>query len=212
MPQWELREMRLDELRPADYNPRVALRPGDAEYEKLKRSVHELGIVDPLVWNKQTGTLVGGHQQLTVLRDLGYEVVPCWVVNLSPEKERQANLALNKISGRWDEDKLRAVLDGLSPDEVAVAGFDARDLRALYDDGAADVREDEFDVNASLASREEPRTKRGDVVADPFGGSGSTLIASEQLGRTCYTMELDPRYCDVICDRWEKLTGGCTLG
>lgn len=50
-------------------------------------------------------------------------------------------------------------------------------------------------------------TKPGEVVLDPFGGSGSTLIACEQLGRVCHTMELDPRYCDVIIDRWEQFTG-----
>ena len=50
-------------------------------------------------------------------------------------------------------------------------------------------------------------TRPGESVLDPFGGSGSTLIACEQLGRVCYTIELDPRYCDVIIDRWEKLTG-----
>ena len=50
-------------------------------------------------------------------------------------------------------------------------------------------------------------TRPGESVLDPFGGSGSVLIACEQLGRVCYTMELDPRYCDVIIDRWEKLTG-----
>ena len=44
-------------------------------------------------------------------------------------------------------------------------------------------------------------------VFDPFGGSGSTLIACEQLDRTCYMMELDPKYCDVIIKRWETLTG-----
>lgn len=50
-------------------------------------------------------------------------------------------------------------------------------------------------------------TKPGEAVLDPFGGSGSTLIACEQLGRKCYTMELDPRYVDVIIERWETLTG-----
>jgi DNA modification methylase len=49
--------------------------------------------------------------------------------------------------------------------------------------------------------------KRGDVALDPFGGSGSTLIAGEQLGRACRLLELDPRYCDVVVNRWEKLTG-----
>lgn len=46
-----------------------------------------------------------------------------------------------------------------------------------------------------------------EVVLDPFGGSGSTLLTCEQIGRTCYTMELDPRYCDVIVARWERYTG-----
>ena len=50
-------------------------------------------------------------------------------------------------------------------------------------------------------------TNKCDVVVDPFGGSGTTLIACEQLGRKCFCMELDPRYCDVIINRWESLTG-----
>lgn len=51
-------------------------------------------------------------------------------------------------------------------------------------------------------------SKEGDIVADIFGGSGSTMIACEQLGRKCRMMELDPHYCTVIIARWEKLTGG----
>lgn len=47
----------------------------------------------------------------------------------------------------------------------------------------------------------------GESILDVFGGSGSTLIAAEQLNRRCYMMELDPHYCDVIISRWEKLTG-----
>lgn len=50
-------------------------------------------------------------------------------------------------------------------------------------------------------------SRRGELVLDPFGGSGSTLIAAEQLGRICYTIELDPHYCDAIIDRWQKQTG-----
>lgn len=50
-------------------------------------------------------------------------------------------------------------------------------------------------------------TKEGDLVLDPFGGSGSTLLACEKLNRVCYTMELDPQYCDVIIQRWEDMTG-----
>ena len=50
-------------------------------------------------------------------------------------------------------------------------------------------------------------TKTGDIVLDVFGGSGTTIIACEQLGRCARLMELDPHYCDVILARWEKMTG-----
>lgn len=50
-------------------------------------------------------------------------------------------------------------------------------------------------------------TKKGDIVLDAFGGSGTTLVASEQLGRKCRIIEMDPHYCDVIIARWEKMTG-----
>lgn len=48
---------------------------------------------------------------------------------------------------------------------------------------------------------------RGDVVLDPYAGTGTTMVAAEALGRICYSIELDPGYCDVIVDRWERLTG-----
>jgi DNA modification methylase len=53
----------------------------------------------------------------------------------------------------------------------------------------------------------ENTTNENDIILDVFGGSGSTLIACELLDRTCYMMELDPKYCDVIIKRWETLTG-----
>ena len=59
-----------------------------------------------------------------------------------------------------------------------------------------------------LAARAmEYSTKRGERVLDLFGGSGSTLIAAEQMGRAALLMEIDPAYCDVILTRWENLTG-----
>lgn len=60
---------------------------------------------------------------------------------------------------------------------------------------------------ALVAKAMENSSRAGDTVLDLFGGSGTTLIAAEQLGRTCHMMELDPKYCDVIIERWENLTG-----
>lgn len=50
-------------------------------------------------------------------------------------------------------------------------------------------------------------SKNGDIVLDSFGGSGTSIMACEQVGRMCYMMELDPHYCDVIISRWELMTG-----
>lgn len=87
------------ELLPADYNPRKDLRPGDPEYEKLKRSIEQFGYVEPVIWNTTTGRVVGGHQRLKVLQDMGMTEVDCVVVELDEEHEKALNVALNKISG-----------------------------------------------------------------------------------------------------------------
>jgi ParB-like chromosome segregation protein Spo0J len=97
---------RTADLIPADYNPRKDLKPGDVEYEKLKRSIEQFGYVEPVIWNKTTGFVVGGHQRLKVLLDMGITEVECVVVEMDAEKEKALNIALNKISGEWDKDKL----------------------------------------------------------------------------------------------------------
>lgn len=99
----EIEKKRVEELKAAEYNPRKDLKPGDAEYEKLKRSIKEFGYVEPIIWNKRTGVVVGGHQRLKVMKDLGYEEVDCVVVDLDEKQEKALNVALNKISGAWDE-------------------------------------------------------------------------------------------------------------
>ena len=55
-------------------------------------------------------------------------------------------------------------------------------------------------------------TKKDDLILDPFCGSGTTVIAAEQLGRICYAVEVDPRYCDVTVKRWEELKGRGAYG
>ena len=103
----------VKELLPADYNPRKDLKPGDPEYEKLKRSIEQFGYVEPVIWNKATGRVVGGHQRLKVLIDMGISEVECVVVELDEEKEKALNIALNKISGDWDKDKLALLIADL---------------------------------------------------------------------------------------------------
>ena len=95
----QIEKKKVDDLKAAAYNPRKDLQPGDAEYEKLKRSILEFGYVEPVIWNKRTGIVVGGHQRLKVMKDLGYTEVDCVIVDLDESKEKALNIALNKISG-----------------------------------------------------------------------------------------------------------------
>lgn len=147
MAEYELRVMPVEKVRPADYNPRVALRPGDPDYEKLKASVGDLGLIDPLVWNETTGNLVGGHQRLQVCIDSGYTEVPVFVVHLSEEKEKQANLALNRIHGEWDEKKLQELLRSFSPEILKLSGFEPSDVKPYKPD---QVEKNDSDEDAGM--------------------------------------------------------------
>jgi len=152
------------ELLPAGYNPRKDLKPGDPEYEKLKRSISEFGYVEPVIWNKRTGNVVGGHQRLKVLLDTGITDIDCVVVDMDAEKEKALNVALNKISGDWDNEKLALVISDLqgADFDVSLTGFDPAEIDALFRDTLEDgVKEDDFDVAAEL---EKPCiSKLGDV-------------------------------------------------
>ena len=122
-----IQKLSVDNLVPADYNPRKDLKPGDPEYEKLKRSLSEFGYVEPVIWNKTTGHVVGGHQRLKVLIDTGVTEAECVVVEMGEEKEKALNVALNKISGEWDKDKLSLLIADLqgADFDVSLTGFDA---------------------------------------------------------------------------------------
>ena len=360
-----LEKRKLSELKPAEYSPRKALKPGDPEYEKLAASIEKHGYIDPIIINED-GTIIGGHQRRTVMLDLGYEEAEVIIVNL-PDKndEIAANIALNQISGEFEKDALMGLLiqlEGAGYDTMA-AGFNTQDLSALFaevdltqeaDDDHYDIEkaeqqaeerepvtqpgdiwqmgehrlmcgdasdasdvgilmagceadliltdppynvdyeakdkaleysykrnttrtnneitndrmeegaghyfiddrsqdtvfiEDDIDFKAmkkddlvayieqirealmartSVQFEKKPArsdvhptmkpvslvgrfmansSRRGELVADFFGGSGTTLIAAEQLGRVAYLMEISPKYCDIIINRWEEYTG-----
>ena len=152
------------DLLPADYNPRKDLKPGDLEYEKLKRSIEQFGYVEPVIWNKTTGRVVGGHQRLKVLIDMGHTEVDCVIVELSEEKEKALNVALNKISGDWDKDKLALLISDLQGTDfdVSLTGFDPAEIDDLFKDTLKEgIKDDDFDVDAEL---EKPSfSKSGDV-------------------------------------------------
>lgn len=160
----QIEKLKTELLIPADYNPRKDLKPGDPEYEKLKRSIEQFGYVEPVIWNKTTSHVVGGHQRLKVLLDMGITEVECVVIEMNEEKEKALNIALNKISGDWDKDKLMLLIADLqgADFDVSLTGFDPAELDALFKDSLKDgIHEDDFDVDAEL--QKPALTKQGDV-------------------------------------------------
>ncbi|MEG1894626.1 MAG: ParB N-terminal domain-containing protein [Oscillospiraceae bacterium] len=128
----EVRKMKISELTPAEYNPRQDLQPGDLEYEKIARSIDEFGYIEPVIWNKTTGNVVGGHQRLKVLINKGYTEVDVTVIDIPEKEEKILNVALNKIQGRWDIESLSTLLTELQElGGFEVTGFEDWELEAL---------------------------------------------------------------------------------
>lgn len=157
-----IQRIKTNILNPAGYNPRKDLKPGDVEYEKLKRSIEEFGYVEPVIWNKSTGNVVGGHQRLKILHQMGFEEVDCVMVDLDEQKEKALNIALNKISGEWDNEKLALLISDLNDSafDISLTGFDTAEIDELFKDKINDkIREDGFDEPLP----ENPVTKQGDI-------------------------------------------------
>ena len=166
-----IRHVPVDRIRPAPYNPRVM---SAAEFGKLRRSIEAFGMVEPIVVRRADHTIIGGHQRLEAARALGMTSVPVIYVDVTPEEAKVLNLALNRISGEWDLEKLGRALDEIRelPDlDEALTGFDPPELdeilAGLDSEKDADERE-RFDLAAELARKARGASKRvqaGDLWA-----------------------------------------------
>ena len=149
----EWRTIPVGDLRPAAYNPRKKLKAGDKEYEKIKNSIQEFGYVEPIIVNYNM-TVIGGHQRLTVLKDLGYTEVECVVLHIEDEhKVKALNVALNKITGAWNEQLLADLLVDLQSADfnTDLTGFEPAEIDQLFSKvHNKKITEDDFDVDAQL--------------------------------------------------------------
>ena len=162
-PTMEIREIQLSELHPASYNPRKKLKKGDKEYEKIKQSLLKFGYVDPIIVNKDL-TVIGGHQRLTVLKDLDYETAKCVIVDLFKEDEKALNIALNKITGQWDDQLLADLLLDLQESDfnLDLTGFEPPEIDDILSNvHDKDLSDDDFDVEEEL--KKPTFSKRGDI-------------------------------------------------
>jgi len=159
-----IRKVPVTDINPAEYNPRKDLKPGDPAYEKLKRSMTEFGYVEPIIWNEETGNIVGGHQRFKVLVAEGHTEVECVIVKMNPEREKALNVALNKVTGDWEFEALADLIKDLEAQDfdVTLTGFDAAEIEDLFSQvHDKDATDDDYDVNKAL--EEAAFVKPGDV-------------------------------------------------
>ena len=160
----KMERLPIDRLKPAKYNPRKNLQPGDAAYEKIRRSLRDFGYVDPIVWNEVTGNIVGGHQRYKVLVNEGVREVDCVVVHIEdPQAEKALNIALNKATGDWEPTALADLLQDLqlSGYDVTATGFDIAEVDDLFSKvHDKEVKDDDCDANPETVV---PFVRRGDV-------------------------------------------------
>ncbi len=143
----------ISELKPAPYNPREISRH---DLEALKRSIAEFGFVDPVVVNKDN-SIIGGHQRVEAAKALGIEKVPVVYIDVSEEQGKILNLALNRISGEWDKEKLKNLLSELSSLslDIGLTGFTSEEVSTLLDF----TKEDNYEPPKDLPTK----TSSGDV-------------------------------------------------
>ena len=155
-----IQKLPISLLKPAKYNPRKNLKPGDPAYEKIKRSLNDFGYVDPIIWNEVTGNIVGGHQRYKVLKAEGAQELTCVVVHIeNPDDEKALNVVLNKATGEWEPVALADLLSELQLNgyDLDSTGFDAAEVDDLFSNvHNKDVDDDDFDVDAELEKTDPP--------------------------------------------------------
>jgi len=150
----KIKDVELSKLKPAKYNPRQITKK---QVKDLKASIEKFGIIDPLIINSDF-TIVGGHQRFAILNEASKRVdweyppkVPCVVLDLSKEDERELNIRLNKNTGDWDFDLLSNHFD---IQELKEWGFKEIELGLNIDK----IEEDKEDI-ATITIREDDLVK-----------------------------------------------------
>jgi DNA modification methylase len=168
-PTISVEQVPIDELLPDPANPR---RISDEELDALERSIRQFGFVQPVLARREDRTVIGGHQRLLAARRLGLTSVPVIWLDLSTEQARLLGLALNKISGSWDDALLARLLAdlGATPDlDLSLSGFGEDEIKDML--RSLETREkrehvESFDLDEALEeARRAPRAKPGDLWA-----------------------------------------------
>ena len=172
----DFEDIKLTDIVPAEYNPR---RISESEFEKLKSSISEFGLVDPIIINLNNNKIIGGHQRYDVLMnehinnndkydslkliklgDIGWVFSEDSLTVKDDAHEKALNIALNKISGSWDDEKLQELFVDLELHDfdVSLTGFNEVELKQLTFDNELEFFEENFDLTESDMAEDEQET------------------------------------------------------
>lgn len=179
----EIKKMRVEDIQESEFNPRIRLEKDSSEYKQIEESIREYGFVEPLVVNECNLRLIGGHQRLQVLKDMGIPEVECVIINEPNEdREKVLCLALNKISGEWDMEKLAALLG----DE------DISDLPTGFLEGEVDLEKYLSKTPENPPGEDDADGSDGDGEESKDGGrDGNTVI---KIGGFSFTVKATEYY------------------
>jgi len=196
----ELTQLATAELRrmAAPYNPRTI---SDHDLVALGRSMTTFGVVEPIVINRRTKHIVGGHQRVKAAEANGIETLPVVHVDLDETQERQLNLALNRISGEFDVEKLAELLKELESAgaELDLTGFTPAEIDDMIR-GLESPEQGLTDADAIPAPLEEPATQPGDLIFlgrhRLLCGDASSEVDLQKLldGQPVQLVHTDPPY------------------
>lgn len=127
-----IKDIKLKDYKPNPDNPRLDIERLPVFYESLKYSLNEYGYIEPIIVNERTKRIISGHQRVKVLLEQGIETVQAVVVDLDEEDEKVLVIAINKIGGKWDYEKLGRLLNNIKTNvDITKLGFDGSILSVL---------------------------------------------------------------------------------
>jgi DNA modification methylase len=170
---------KISELTPAPYNPREST---EKQESQLKQSLKKFGVVEPIIYNKQTGYIVGGHFRVRELQKLGYTEIECVIVDLAEEDEKELNIRLNANTGQWDWDEL-------------ANNFELEDLN----DWGLEVPNMKHELEAEDDNFEEPENVETDIVlGDLFEIGEHRLLCGDSTDGDAIAKLMDGQKADMV--------------
>lgn len=199
---YSIQTVAREQLKNAPYNPRVI---DDKAKKKLRKVIQKHGLIEPIVWNKRTGNIVGGHQRISILDTLESNknyYIEVAVVDLEEKKEMEANIALNnsESQGVFDIEKLSVMFKGNQLD-LESTGFDMADIFQMFGENPVDTPNIDLDAMADQLADLRQRTKAVHEMLDNANDVNyfSVLVFKDDKARLRFTERFgitDNRYID----------------